>query len=342
MPGPQQDEDQTAGPNHGEQPLVTQDEPYAGLSRLIADLAQRERLERRLTSARFELSALEGRVTGLRERLLREGADVARLERTGLHSLFYTVLGSKTEQLQKERQEHLAARLRHEAAVEETQSLVAEIDEIRARIADLQDLETRYRDLLEGPGAIGAAAREIVALRERQGRLEDALREIDEAREAGRTASSALVSVVGALSCAGAWGVWDMLGGGILATAVKHSRVDDARGHAVLAHSALSRFRRELADVSLDEEVSIEIGSFATFADYFFDGLIADWIVQSRIRDSEQHASLALAKVNDVLDRLDGRRAEVRTELAAVRADLGHRIGTWDARPHSPTGENHR
>mgnify|MGYP001559106142 CR=1 FL=1 len=31
--------------------------------------------------------------------------------------------------------------------------------------------------------------------------------------------------------------------------------------------------------------IDINIGSFETFADYFFDGLISDWVVQSGIHE---------------------------------------------------------
>ncbi|WP_077368186.1 hypothetical protein [Anaerosalibacter sp. Marseille-P3206] len=36
----------------------------------------------------------------------------------------------------------------------------------------------------------------------------------------------------------------------------------------------------------MSTDIDINISSFDTFADYFFDGLIFDWIVQSKINDS--------------------------------------------------------
>lgn len=49
------------------------------------------------------------------------------------------------------------------------------------------------------------------------------------------------------------------------------------------ARSALKRFQKELMDVENVEEFHIETGDFLSFADYFFDGIIADWLMQSRI-----------------------------------------------------------
>ena len=85
-----------------------------------------------------------------------------------------------------------------------------------------------------------------------------------------------------------------MLGGGLLATAAKHSHMDEARDAAYHIQNLLLRFRRELADVQgLSGTLVEEVGSFETFADYFFDGLIVDWVVQSKIDRSLDNARRA-------------------------------------------------
>ncbi|NLL62799.1 MAG: hypothetical protein GX241_00935, partial [Ruminococcaceae bacterium] len=42
---------------------------------------------------------------------------------------------------------------------------------------------------------------------------------------------------------------------------------------------------------------------FVKFADFFFDGLISDWIVQSRIHDSQESVNNVRRDVNNVLDK---------------------------------------
>ena len=49
----------------------------------------------------------------------------------------------------------------------------------------------------------------------------------------------------------------------------------------------------------------VYIGEFATFADYFFDGLFADWYVQSRIHDAQDGVSEVRMRVLSALDRLE-------------------------------------
>ena len=107
-----------------------------------------------------------------------------------------------------------------------------------------------------------------------------------------------------------------------MATAGKHARVDDARAAARAAERDLERLRRELRDLAVRAEVAVEIGGLARFADFLLDGLVSDWIVQSRIRDSRSGAQHALDAVERVLVELEIRRGEEdrrRRELTAER-----------------------
>jgi hypothetical protein len=86
------------------------------------------------------------------------------------------------------------------------------------------------------------------------------------------------------LSSARNFGVWDILGGGLVVTAVKHLRISDAQKEVHKIQQLLRRFERELADVQIVTDIGL--GGFAMFADYFFDGFIVDCIIQTRINSS--------------------------------------------------------
>ena len=147
-------------------------------------------------------------------------------------------------------------------------------------------------------------------------------REIDEAVRAGRQAAFDLDSAGGKLESAGNWGVYDMLGGGMLATAIKHSRMDEARDLMYQAQCALSRFRSELADVKVQADLGLEVGAFETFGDYFFDGLLFDWMVQSKIRDSQDSVNETRSRVEAALGKLEDLRVRTEQEAAALEAEL--------------------
>ena len=129
------------------------------------------------------------------------------------------------------------------------------------------------------------------------------------------------------LDAARSWGTWDMLGGGLMATMAKHDRLGSAQSSLLAAQRALSDFRTELADVqSLRLELpQVQVGEFATFADYFFDGIFSDWYVQSSIKRTQAGVSEARMKLSAALRTLEGAAGELAGRmdaLAARRAEL--------------------
>jgi len=107
-----------------------------------------------------------------------------------------------------------------------------------------------------------------------------------------------------ALSSAGSWGIWDMLGGGMFTTWIKHSRIDDARLALEESRRSLRSLRRELMDLEIPGDFKIDIGEFLNFADYFFDGLIIDWMVQTKIREASDNVKEAIRRVERLRTRL--------------------------------------
>ncbi|OPY60123.1 MAG: hypothetical protein A4E56_02879 [Pelotomaculum sp. PtaU1.Bin065] len=140
---------------------------------------------------------------------------------------------------------------------------------------------------------------------------------------AGNAVLAELNNVIGSLRSAQGWGTWDLLGGGLIATAIKHSRVNDAKKSVHRVQQKLMIFLRELKDVDLNIKpgVSIDIGAFAAFADYFFDGLIVDWVVQSRIKNSLANAVLQKDKVADVLGILKSALEKSQQELDRLKKE---------------------
>ena len=129
-------------------------------------------------------------------------------------------------------------------------------------------------------------------------------KEIDEAIAAGERALISLEEARASLSSAGNWGLFDMLGGGMISTFVKHSKIDKAGAEIEYAKRDMRVFERELSDVQQRIDVDLNIGDFLTFADYFFDGLIADWLVQSKITNARAQVEEAILKVREIIVKL--------------------------------------
>ena len=129
-------------------------------------------------------------------------------------------------------------------------------------------------------------------------------REIQEAIYVGETALHSLEAARRQLSSARGWGVVDILGGGFLTNLMKHSRMQNAQALMQQAQSDLHAFERELKDIVNIPNLQIDISDFLSFADFFWDGLFADALVQSKIIQAQREVNASIASVTAILDRL--------------------------------------
>jgi DNA repair exonuclease SbcCD ATPase subunit len=255
--------------------------------------------------------------------LASEKADVDKLESLSLTGMFYSVLGTKAEHLDKERQEYLAAKLKYDESVEAVNDLQAERTRLQQELESYQSVEQDYTHLIKEKERLLANRRDpraerLLGFTEQLADLAADEKELAEAVQAGESALRALRDVQGNLRSAANWGTWDMLGGGMLSTMAKHSKIDSARHRAHTAQRQLRRFQEELAEAGQRLNVSLEMGGFSKFADFFFDGLIADWVVQSKIREASSACSSALTRVSSAVGECRRRLAEIRREREEV------------------------
>lgn len=122
-------------------------------------------------------------------------------------------------------------------------------------------------------------------------------REIREAIAAADVALEHLESAADQLNRAGGWGIVDMLGGSIFTSLIKQGHISDAQDEIDEAKEALRAFARELRDVDASAGLNVEVGRFLGFADVFLDGIIADWLVQSKIDRAKQQVADAIRQV---------------------------------------------
>ena len=122
-----------------------------------------------------------------------------------------------------------------------------------------------------------------------------------------------------------------LLVGGLISDLAKHSHLDEAQQKIEELQIQLRRFKTELADVKISADVHISIDGFLRFADYFFDGLIADWTVMDKISQAQSEVESIKRKVVNMINRLEGMRgtAERKVESEKARIDaivLGAKI----------------
>lgn len=132
----------------------------------------------------------------------------------------------------------------------------------------------------------------------------DAEKEKREAIEAGERALYSLRKAQQELNSARNWGFIDIFGGGFISTMLKQSKMRNARQYMEQAKWDLQNFGRELNDVNTACNLNIEVVGFLTFADWFFDGFVADWLVQDKINKARNQVEEAIQRTENILKQL--------------------------------------
>ena len=110
------------------------------------------------------------------------------------------------------------------------------------------------------------------------------------------------------LSSARNWSFLDVLGGGLITDLIKHSKLNNAKISMDRVNYLMQELRRVLGGISMSGDYSMNVGGFATFADFFFDSGIVDVYMTAKIMSS----------LNEVRN-LKNRCYELRTRLSNVR-----------------------
>ena len=134
--------------------------------------------------------------------------------------------------------------------------------------------------------------------------MKNEIMEIREAIVAGERALDSLYAAIYQLKGARGWGFIYLFGGGFLTDVIKHSKMNQASKCMENAKYHLQIFQRELNDVNLSLNLRMEIGGFLSFEDFFFDGFVADYLVQSKITSARNQVEDAIVNVTNVLEAL--------------------------------------
>ena len=298
------------------------------LQQLQQKVALKKQLEAKLNDLRDQRRVYDKRVIELRVVYNSEQEDVEKLEGKSLANYFFQVFGKLDDKLSEERKEAAAARVKLDAAERELAGVDCEIQAIRSQISDLYGCENTYASALQKKRAevkeSGApAGAEILELEEKIAFLESQKREIREAQSAGRNALRAAEEVLSELKSAQDWNTWDIIGGGgIITHMAKHGHLDDAQTNVMALQGMLRKFKTELADINIQANIQVNVDGFLRFADYFFDGLFADWAVGGRIRESQSSVMSVRYKIEQAMNKLNSMDQATDKQIAALKAQI--------------------
>ena len=287
---------------------------------------EKKRIIQLIRNTETDLEKVRAKFSELSEILKKEFSDVQKLEGNSITALFYNFLGTKVEQLDKERQEYLSAKLKYDACKNEISNLERQLEKLKSEHILLGEPEIELKKLLDEKKRQLRLLSDSTCLKfeELLNNQYAAKKEISEAILTGEKAQHGLMRAIDSLQNAQNWGTFDLLGGGILATAVKHSKIDEAKNDIEEVQHHLNQFRRELSDTTLNsgQNLAVEMDSFTGFADYFFDNLITDWIVQSKINQSLEACRNMFDQISMLMIRLRESDAETTVKYQNYEQEL--------------------
>jgi len=297
------------------------------LKELQMQAAMKNRLETILKELKKQREELQSRVEELEVEKEKEQLDVDRLERRSLANYFYQVVGKLDDKLTTEKREAYEAAVKYDAAYSELQAVEAELRVKELEYGRVRRSNERYQEVLkEKQEAVKLSgipeAAEILRLEAQITSLDMQIKELDEAISAGKCAEQIAENILENLSSAEGWGTWDLLGGGLVADVAKHSHLDDAQRKVERLQAALRRFKTELSDVEIIADMQVNIDGFLRFADYFFDGLFADWSVLNRISEAQRKVRDVKGQIGSLLSKLNSAYTSVKNERERAKKRL--------------------
>jgi hypothetical protein len=125
------------------------------------------------------------------------------------------------------------------------------------------------------------------------------------------------------LGSAANWSTYDTFLGGVIGSAIKHSRLDEAANAAARADACLLALRTELADVPGVELTAPRLATdgLTRFVDIWFDNIFTDLAVHERIRQAQRSVDHSSHLVAEVHRRLAEHEVRDRQRLAAIETE---------------------
>jgi DNA repair exonuclease SbcCD ATPase subunit len=297
------------------------------LQLLQQQMARKNHEETKLKQLYIQREELSAKVYELKKSKLEQQKDVDQLEGGSLSSFFYAIIGKREEKLDKEREEAYAARVKYDVASRELSAVEEDIARIETELRLLGASEKQYEKMLKSKveaikSTESQEAVEIFETEKRISFIESQRKEIEEALSAGEKALTITNRILSNINSAKSWGTWDLMGGGLISGMAKHSHLDEAQNQVEDLQIQLRRFKTELTDVKINSDVQVSIDGFLGFADYFFDGLFADWAVLNRINESLSQVQNTKKQIESVLSHLRTIDTSSKAELERERMNL--------------------
>lgn len=262
----------------------------------------------------------------IEKQLRKELKDVEDLEKLGIKSTFYKILGNQSTQLEKERQEYLQLSLKHTEHLKSLELVQFEVELLEGKLEKLPILKARIEALkVKREQEIMLHSSDLrdqlMAIHTKTINANQHATILNELTKKGQAALMSVRRVGHYFKKASNWGNWDMAGGSGYSDYAKHSAINNAINEAHRANLMLRSFENELRHAGYTvDTLNIGFQSFSGFMDALFDNLITDWIVQRKIKNALHSTESVADRLQVILSTIANDMDDLKDELTELKA----------------------
>lgn len=296
------------------------------LDKIIDDQNRNKIILRKINNAYNEKQLLTTRLREMELQLVKEEKDVTKLKSLSLSNLYHTLKSDKDEALRKEEKEALEAKIQLDQVTFQLSEINKLIEQLEQDKIEPSSLTIIYNRLIEEKEAIIKETSpenlgKLTAIQNGINIKTLEIKELDEAIGAGNMAYHQTQEIISELNKAADWGVFDMLGGGLLATMAKQDHMENAKDELEQFQYYLKSYNKELSDVTDTIQFDLDLDGFLGFADYFFDSFFVDWAIQDKIDSARGKVESLSSKIQSMQSRLNKERSAVKSQITQLKAD---------------------
>lgn len=272
-------------------------------------------LEQKLKDTTEEQQSKNSQLHTFLSMMKKEEKDVENLEKSSLSSLFAKVTGKYEEKLIQEQEEYLQAKLNYDDRKNELDLLMKKEQRLQSELMKLNQGTAALKESLLQDYPEGVLFSK--ELEKRKEHLFHLQKELEEALDAvHRVMGYAEMAIQEFLNARG-WSTYDtFFGGGLLADLAKYSRLDEANKAISKISAASKEMKKELRDVEMTLEHSLEtVSGSDQFFDIAFDNIFSDWSIRGKI-DTNLNA------MNQYLEELK----KIETQLKDALMDIHKKL----------------
>ena len=293
------------------------------IKKQIEELTRLQRIDHHLQELYKTMEKNLNEKNYLTEILNKKQYDVEKLEKMNVRNLFYTVLGSKEEQIEKERQEYLQIALQIKDLIKQIELDTFEIEVLRKQLTSTESIESKIKELkkvrekeiLSNPQEENhKLLRSLYKDQEENTRLKV---EIEEAYNAGYKAIIAIEKLYEQIGNARYWGQWQL--------ANRKTIMDTVINQSHAVNHLLTQFEIELRDIGISrKDLYLDLNFVQSWIHLLAEALIQDWLFEQRIKKSVENVANLHKRIKELLEWLIASRNATSQKLNETQNKIDH------------------